>query len=144
MISLTHDAIDINEAIEQARSPAAGAVVLFLGTAREATAGRPTASLDYEAYGEMAEKELARLEEKARSQWELVECVIVHRLGHVEVGDVCVAIAVSAAHRASAFDAGRWLIDEMKESVPIWKCENWADGAREWVHPGMEEGEARP
>jgi molybdopterin synthase catalytic subunit len=139
MICLTDSPIDVNAVIRQARSPAAGAVVLFLGTAREATAGRPTESLDYEAYGEMAEKKLAQLEQVARQRWQLVETVIAHRTGHIEIGDVCVAIAVSAAHRAAAFEAGRWLIDTLKEDVPIWKCENWADGSSEWVHPGIEE-----
>ena len=112
-------------------------MVLFLGTTREFTAGRQTESLDYESYGEMAASKLQELEEQARQQWALTEVTIVHRLGHLEIGEASVAIAVSAPHRKDAFTAGQWLIDTLKEIVPIWKKENWADGTSEWVHPGM-------
>jgi molybdopterin synthase catalytic subunit len=86
----------------------------------------------------MAEAKLAELEEEARRRWPLVGVAIVHRLGHLEVGEASVAIAVSAAHRRAAFEAGQWFIDRIKEVVPIWKKENWADGTGEWVHPGLE------
>ena len=69
------------------------------------------------------------------SQWPLVQCAMVHRIGPVGLGEASVAIAVSAAHRREAFEAGQWLIDTLKETVPIWKKENWADGSSEWVHP---------
>jgi molybdopterin synthase catalytic subunit len=137
MIELTHQAIDTQSVLDRAGSPLAGAVVLFLGTTREVTAGRRTASLDYECYPEMAQRKLAELETEARRRWPLVECVLVHRLGHVEIGEASVAIAVSSAHRRAAFEAGQWLIDTLKEVVPIWKKENWPDGTSEWVHPGM-------
>lgn len=137
MIELTHQAIDTQEVLNRAGSPLAGAVVLFLGTTREITAGRRTASLDYECYPEMAERKLAELEAEARRRWTLIECVLVHRLGHVEIGEASVAIAVSSPHRSAAFEAGQWLIDTLKVVVPIWKKENWADGTSEWVHPGM-------
>jgi molybdopterin synthase catalytic subunit len=119
------------------RSTQAGAVCLFLGTVRELTAGRQTVSLDYEAYPEMAAKKLAELEDQARSRWPIIELAVVHRLGHLELGDVSVAVAVSCPHRHDAFDACRWLIDTLKEVVPIWKKEIWADGEEEWVHPGL-------
>lgn len=138
MICLTDLPIDVNSVIAEVQSPSAGAVVIFLGTAREASRGRPTASLDYEAYPEMAESELAALEHTARCRWYLTGSAIIHRIGHVDIGEVCVAVAVSSAHREPAFEAGRWLIDTIKETVPIWKCENWADGQSEWVHPGLE------
>lgn len=109
--------------------------MLFLGITREFTAGRQTVELSYEAYREMAELELGKLEAQARQRWPLVECVIVHRLGVVAVSEASVAIAVSSAHRDDAFAAGQWLIDSLKESVPIWKQERWADGGTEWVHP---------
>jgi molybdopterin synthase catalytic subunit len=111
--------------------------VLFLGTTREFTHGRRTVSLDYECYPRMAEKTLADLESQARERWPLTGCVIVHRLGHLELGEASIAIAVSSPHRQVAFEAGKWLIDTIKEVVPIWKRENWADGTSEWVHPGM-------
>ena len=80
---------------------------------------------------------MTELESQAREQWPLVHVVIVHRLGHLELGEASIAIAVSSPHRQAAFEAGKWLIDKIKEDVPIWKQENWADGTSEWVHPGI-------
>jgi len=137
MIALTNSPIDPAAALSQVASNDAGAVVLFLGTTREFTHGRRTVSLDYECYPAMAEKKLAELEAEARSRWPLIGCQIVHRLGHLDLGEASIAIAVSSPHRAAAFAAGQWLIDTIKEVVPIWKQENWADGTNEWVHPGM-------
>ena len=137
MISLTNEPIDPAAVLAQVASNDAGAVVLFLGTTREFTAGRRTTSLDYECYPEMAAKKLTELETEARRRWPLVGCQIVHRLGHLELGEASIAIAVSSPHRRVAFEAGQWLIDTIKEIVPIWKQENWADGTSEWVHPGM-------
>jgi len=139
MIELTDKPIDTDAVLRHVGSSKAGAVVLFLGTTREQTGGRQTDSLDYECYPKMAQRKLAELEEEARSRWAIVECAIVHRLGHLELEEASVAIAVSAPHRGDAFDAGRWLIDRIKEVVPIWKKENWADGDSEWVHP-IDEG----
>jgi molybdopterin synthase catalytic subunit len=137
MIQLTHQPIDTASLLASVSSPAAGAIVLFVGTVRELTAGRRTSSLDYECYPQMAEKKLTELEAEARGRWPLVECSIVHRIGHLDVLEASVAIAVSSAHRRDAFEAGQWLIDTIKQSVPIWKKENWADGGSDWVHPGL-------
>ena len=118
--------------------------MLFLGTTRELTAGRQTVALDYEAYREMAEQKLAELEAEARRRWPVIECIMVHRLGRVPPAEASVAIVVSTPHRRDAFAAGEWLIDTLKQDVPIWKREQWSDGTTEWVHPGMnEEGETR-
>src|SRR5687768_10410632 len=133
MIALTNNPIDPARMVGQVSSNDAGAVVLFLGTTREFTHGRKTVSLDYECYPEMAEKQLAELEAEARRRWPLTACAIVHRLGHLELGEASIAIAVSSPHRQDAFEAGKWLIDTIKEVVPIWKQENWADGTSEWV-----------
>ncbi len=138
MIALTHQPIDAAAVLAEVGSTQAGAVVLFLGTTREFTGGRQSVSLDYECYAEMAEKTLAELESEARRRWPIVGCAIVHRLGQVGLGETSVAVAVSTAHRQDAFEAGRWLIDRLKEIVPIWKQEHWADGTSEWVHPGLE------
>jgi molybdopterin synthase catalytic subunit len=138
MIQLTERPIDPAQVLGQVQSTAAGAVVLFLGTTREQTDGRATQSLDYSAYPGMAEKKLDQLETEARQRWPLVGCAIVHRLGHLDLGETSVAIAVSSAHRHDAFQAGQWLIDSIKQVVPIWKQENWADGTSQWVHPGLE------
>ena len=140
MIQLTPEPIDIAAMTEAARSPACGAVVLFLGTVREMTDGKRTLRLGYDAYPAMAEAKLAELEAEARARWPLHEVRLAHRLGLLELGDVSVAVAVSSPHRADAFDAGRWLIDRLKEVVPIWKQEHWADGTTEWVHPGVGSG----
>lgn len=137
MIQLTDQPIDTAQLLQQAASPEAGAVVLFLGTTREMTDGRQTVALDYEAYREMAERKLAELEDEARRRWPLVQCMIVHRLGRVPAGEASVAIVVSTPHRSEAFAAGQWLIDAVKRDVPIWKREQWADGTTEWVHPGL-------
>jgi len=132
MIQLTPEPIDVPGVLETVQSPSAGAVVLFLGTTRQFTGGRETVSLGYEAYNTMAEKKLHELEAEARQRWPLCECAIVHRLGDLAIGETSVAIAVSSAHRQDAFAAGQWLIDTLKEVVPIWKEEHWADGASQW------------
>jgi molybdopterin synthase catalytic subunit len=135
MIQLTREAIDSAALVARAQSPAAGAVLLFLGCTRQHTAGRETTELTYDAYSEMAEKELASLESQARERWGLSECLIIHRLGTVPLGEASVAIVVASSHRRAAFEAGEWLIDTLKQRVPIWKQEHWADGTTEWVHP---------
>jgi molybdopterin synthase catalytic subunit len=138
MIRLTHDVIDYHALTEQVRRPGCGGVVLFLGTVRDLTGDQVTAALDYEAYPGMAEKKLAQVEEETRAKWPVGDVAIVHRLGHLEVSEVSVAVAVSCPHRAEAFEACRYAIDRLKEIVPIWKKENRADGRTEWVHPGAE------
>lgn len=137
MHRLTREPIDYAALTESVRSNDCGAVVLFLGTVREMTAGRRTIALDYEAYPAMAEAELAKLEAEVRARWSLGEVAIEHRLGRLGLGEISVAVAVAAPHRQAAFEAGKFLIDELKVRVPIWKQEHWADGTREWVHPGI-------
>ncbi len=144
MIRLTSDPINPGEIVCRVESPGAGAIVLFLGTVREMTGDRRTKSLEYECYREMAEKKLVELEAEARTRWDLTRSVVVHRLGHLEIGETSVAVAVSSPHRQAAFEAGQWLIDSIKQVVPIWKQEHWADGSIEWVHPGMNTQEQPP
>jgi molybdopterin synthase catalytic subunit len=135
MVRLTEQPIDYHALTEQVRRDECGAVVLFFGTVRELTEGRVTTALDYEAYPAMAEKKLAEVEQETRARWPVGEMALVHRVGHLDVGEVSVAVAVSCPHRAEAFEACRYAIDRLKQVVPIWKKENWADGASEWVHP---------
>jgi len=135
MIALTDQPIDSAKLVEQVQAPESGAVLLFLGVTRRLTQGRETIQLVYDAYREMAVKEMASLEQEARERWHLHECLMVHRLGLVPVGDASVAIVVASGHRKEAFEAGEWLIDSLKQRVPIWKQEHWADGCTEWVHP---------
>jgi molybdopterin synthase catalytic subunit len=136
MIRLTTEPIDYFVLTEQVRRPDCGGVVTFLGTVRDLTDGKVTVALDYEAYPGMAEKKMAEIEQDTRSRWPVGEIAMVHRLGHLEVSEVSVAVAVSCPHRAQAFEACRHAIDRLKELVPIWKKENRADGSTEWVHPG--------
>jgi molybdopterin synthase catalytic subunit len=137
MIRLTHDVIDHAALTEQVRRSDCGAVVTFLGTVRDLTGNRVTLALDYDAYPAMAETKMAEIEADTRARWPVGEMVMVHRLGHLDVGAVSVAVAVSCPHRGQAFEACRHAIDRLKELVPIWKKENWADGTSEWVHPGV-------
>ena len=135
MIHLTPDPIDHAALTEAVRRPDCGAIVTFLGTVRDLTGERVTVALDYEAYPGMAEKKMAEIEADTRRRWPVGDIALVHRLGHLEVGEISVAVAVSCPHRAEAFEACRYAIDRLKEIVPIWKKENWADGSTEWVHP---------
>jgi molybdopterin synthase catalytic subunit len=137
MIELTESPIDHAAVTERVRSSAAGAVCTFLGTVREMTGTRRTVALEYQAYAEMAINKMGELESEARRRWPVVELALVHRVGKLDLGEVSVVVAVSCPHRDQAFDACRWLIDTLKEVVPIWKRENWADGSEEWVHPGL-------
>jgi molybdopterin synthase catalytic subunit len=136
MIQLTHDIIDHAGLTERIRRGDCGAVVTFLGTVRDLTGDRVTVALDYEAYPAMAEKKMAEIERETRARWPVGDMAMIHRLGHLDVGAVSVAVAVSCPHRAQAFEACRYAIDRLKELVPIWKKENWSDGTTEWVHPG--------
>src|SRR5205807_3047980 len=101
-----------------------GAVVTFLGTVRDLTDGKITTALDYEAHPSMAEKKMAEIEEETRRQWPVGDMMMVHRLGHLEVGEISVAVAVSCPHRNQALEACRHAIDRLKEIVPILKREN--------------------
>jgi len=136
LISLTHEPIDHATLTETVRRNHCGAVVTFLGTVRDLTGDQVTIALDYEAYPAMAEKKMREIEAETRERWPIGEIVLVHRLGHLEVGEISVGVAVSCPHRAQAFEACRHAIDRLKELVPIWKKENRDDGQSEWVHPG--------
>jgi molybdopterin synthase catalytic subunit len=136
MVRLTRDAIDLSHVIDQVRRNSCGAVVTFLGTVRDLTGDTVTTALEYEAYPGMAEKKMREIEADVRNRWPLGEIAMIHRLGRLLVGDVAVAVAVSAPHRPEAFEACRHVIDRLKELVPIWKKETTADGTTEWIHPG--------
>jgi molybdopterin synthase catalytic subunit len=135
MIALTNHPIDTTQALAEVTSPNCGAIVLFLGTTRQWTAGRETTQLSYECYEEMAKKELEKLEVAARAKWTIEHCLIIHRLGVVPIAEASVLVAVSSPHRDAAFEAARYLIDTLKEQVPIWKKEHHIGGDAEWIHP---------
>ena len=128
-------AIQSQDLLDEVSSEVAGANVLFVGTTRGITAGTKTFAIDYECHESMAFAILKSLRTKAVERFELVHCVIEHRIGLVHVGEISVAIATSAVHRKEAFDAAQWIMERIKEEVPIWKCEVGHDGNRVWVHP---------
>ncbi|MFO0916427.1 MAG: molybdenum cofactor biosynthesis protein MoaE [Pirellulales bacterium] len=134
-VELTEDPIDTTSVLQSVHSVRAGAVVLFLGTVRELTGDQVTQSLVYEAFGPMARYQLELLCQTAAQRWPIVGCRVVHRVGPLALGEVAVAVAVSTPHRADAFQAAQWLMDTIKQQVPIWKKEIYRDGRTEWVHP---------
>ncbi len=127
--SIVRDKIDTRRLLEQLKAPEDGAISVFDGIVRNNTRGRGTLYLIYEAYEEMAVKQMEALAAEALSKFAIRDARIVHRLGHLEVGDTSVYIAVASAHRAAGMDASRFLIDTLKKTVPIWKKEYFHDGA---------------
>ena len=134
-VSLVEAAIDPASLLAAVADPDAGATVLFLGTTRRHTGDAVTERLEYEAHAPMALKTLGKLRADAIERFSLAGCGIVHRLGVVDVGEASVAVATAAAHRREAFAAAEWVMEELKRSVPIWKCDESAAGERRWVHP---------
>jgi molybdopterin synthase catalytic subunit/molybdopterin converting factor small subunit len=132
---LTDQPIDPSSVVEEASDPRAGAIATFLGTTRVESRGRTVHYLDYEAYGGMAEKVMAELADELKARHDLCAVAITHRVGRVEIGEVSVAIAVSAPHRAAALAACAEAIDTLKETVPLWKKEVY-EGGEEWIGRG--------
>jgi molybdopterin synthase catalytic subunit len=130
---LVHAPIEVGPLLATAARPECGAVNLFLGTTRDHHDGRRVTRLEYEAYDRMALEALSALESTALERFALAHCVVVHRLGVVPVTEASVAVVVSSAHRVAAFDAARWIMDELKRTVPIWKKEWYEDGDAAWV-----------
>lgn len=112
-----------------------GATLLFLGTVREVNDGRGVSGIDYASYRSMAERELASIVAAACETFETDDIVVEHRVGTLGVGETSVAIAVAHPHRGAAYEASRFVIEELKRRVPIWKREHYVDGTREWVDP---------
>ena len=139
-MSVSADPIDAASLLASVSHPAAGASVLFLGTVRDHSPGRSGVTrLEYEAYREVVEDKIRSIVDEAAERWPVLRAAVVHRVGTLEVGEVTVAVAVSSAHRADSFEAGRYLIDEVKKRAPIWKKEHWPGGA-EWVREGEHDG----
>ncbi len=128
-VALTRESINADRIIALAKSGEDGAVVVFDGIVRNHSRGRRTLHLDYEAYDEMAVNQMRELGKKARERFGVNQVTMVHRLGRLEIGETSVLIVVASAHRSAAFEACRWLIDTVKQTVPIWKKETFADGA---------------
>ena len=136
-IEITADSLESAAAVAFVSDGAAGGIAVFAGTTRaeRSSEGRDLVALDYEAYEEMALKQMRELAQAARQRWPVVKLAILHRVGRVEITRPSVVIAVSTPHRSDAFACCRFLIDELKKSVAIWKKEVWSDGSASWVHP---------
>ena len=130
--------IDISALIERVSGTANGAVVLFVGNVREVNDGRAVSGIEYTAYLSMAARELASIVEEAAALGDTNDVAVEHRLGELNVGDCSVAIAVGHPHRGRAFEVARYVIEELKRRVPIWKREHYVDGTREWVSAATE------
>jgi molybdopterin synthase catalytic subunit len=127
--------IDPSALIREVSAEDRGAIVLFLGTVRNSNEGRAVSGIDYSAYDAMAVAEMNRIAAEATSQFPGVAIALEHRVGTLAIGDVSVAIACAHPHRAAALDANRYVIEELKRRVPIWKREHYLDGTSEWVDP---------
>jgi molybdopterin synthase catalytic subunit len=143
MVRLTRDPIDHAALTDGVRRAGCGAVVSFLGTVRDLTGDEVTVALEYEAFPPMAERKMTEIVADVRARWPVGEVALVHRLGRLEVGEISVAVAVSAPHRGDAFAACRHAIDRLKEVVPIWK-KDLGVGRAEWVHPDGPPASAAP
>ena len=135
MFKITTEVITGEEVRQAVEGPDAGAVVLFFGTVRNNTDGRPVKCLEYEAYPPMAEKKMAEIAQEISDKWGINRVAMVHRIGKLEIGEVSVAVSVASPHRKDGFEACKYAMDRLKQIVPIWKREVWADGEAEWVKP---------
>ena len=135
-IQLSQTPLEVQRCLDFVSDTAVGGIDVFVGTVRNQTKGKEVLKLEFEAYEPMALREMQKLADQAREKWDVLRIAIHHRTGTLEVGEIPVIIAVSAAHRAAAFDACRYIIDTLKETVPIWKKEYFA-GGEVWVnaHP---------
>ena len=128
MIEMVEGTIDRRKIVDSVAGPGSGAIVTFDGTVRDNARGKPVTHLYYEAYSEMATKELHKIRDQAMQRWPLNAMSIVHRIGRMGIGESSVFIAVSSAHRKDAFEACRFAIDTLKTTAPIWKKEHYQDG----------------
>ncbi|HEU4762152.1 MAG TPA: molybdenum cofactor biosynthesis protein MoaE [Gemmatimonadales bacterium] len=136
---LTHHPIDLAALISQVSSAGHGGIATFTGAVRSSHANREVVALSYSAYESMAEQECAAIVAEAEKRWP-VRTALLHRIGDLVVGDIAVAVAAASAHREEAFVACRWVIDQVKTRVPIWKRETYADGTVAWVDPTAPDG----
>ncbi|MFP3915296.1 MAG: molybdenum cofactor biosynthesis protein MoaE [Actinomycetota bacterium] len=132
-IAVSEEPLDAAAALREVERPAAGAVAVFVGTVRDHSGERRGVThLDYEAYEGRVEEVIGEIATEASAKWEILAGVVEHRVGRVDLGQPAVVVAVAAAHRSDAFEAARYLIDELKSRAPLWKKEHWPGGA-EWV-----------
>jgi molybdopterin synthase catalytic subunit len=128
VIAISRTPIDVERIISTISTPRSGGIDIFVGTVRNHSEGKRVRQLEYTAYVPMAEKQMTAIEKEIRGKWIIEEVALVHRIGMLKIGDVAVVTAVSAAHRAEAFEACRYAIDRVKAIVPIWKKEHSEEG----------------
>ena len=133
--AIAADPLDLDAVVAQVADPTAGAIATFVGTTRTHSRGRTVVHLEYDAYPEMAESEMARIADDVKARHDVLHVAMAHRTGHVPIGEASVVIAVSAAHRGPAMDACREAIDTLKQTVPLWKKEVY-EGGEEWIGQG--------
>lgn len=131
--AITRDVIDPHAVLSRVGSPADGAAILFLGTVREENDGRRVSGMSYDAFIEMAAPVLRDIGAEAAEQSGSDRIAVVHRIGELNIGEVSVAIAVSSPHRAESFDAARFIIEQIKQRLPVWKHEHYVDGESSWL-----------
>lgn len=136
--------IDVAALLAEVAAPRNGATLLFLGTVREINDGRAVTGIEYRAYEAMALHELEAIVSEMARRYGTQDVVAVHRVGELALGEISVAVAVSHPHRAEAYEASRFVIEELKRRVPIWKKEAYADGTREWIDPTSARTEVSP
>ena len=132
---VSREPIDLARLVAAVEAPEFGGIVTFTGLVRDHHQGRAVSGLEYSAYEAMAEQEMRAILSEAESRW-AVKVAATHRIGELTIGDVAVAVAAASAHRAPAFEACRYVIEELKRRVPIWKRERYSDGSEAWVEPG--------
>jgi molybdopterin synthase catalytic subunit len=132
--ALTDQRIDTAGLVAEVSREANGATLLFIGTVRDINDGRSVTGIEYSAYRSMAEREMADIVREASDKFATLDIVVEHRLGELAIGDASVAIAVAHPRRGAAYDASRYVIEQLKKRVPIWKLEHYLDGTREWVN----------
>ena len=137
-VALVDRPIDAGALLEEVSNDSIGATSAFLGCVRKVNAGRAVTGIEYSAYRSMAEREMATIVREAETRFGVSRLVLEHRLGVLGLGDVSVAVVAAHAHRAPALDATRYVIEELKRRVPIWKLEQYTDGTREWVAAGAD------
>jgi molybdopterin synthase catalytic subunit len=142
--TLQSRSIDPAALLRAVADPGAGATALFLGTVRNTHDGRPVTGIDYHAYSGMADRHLHAIVIEASQRYGACAIAVEHRVGYLGLGEISVAIAASHERRAPAFAAARYVIEEIKRRVPIWKREHYVDGTREWVDPTRDAGAATP
>ena len=135
MFRVTTEPLDVQQINHLVKRPTDGAVVTFDGIVRNNFDGRQVRHLEYEAYASMAEKKMAEIAEEVRDKFAVGDVAMVHRVGRLEIGDSSILIAVAAPHRQPAFEACAYAMDRVKQEVPVWKKEFFADGEAHWVQP---------